>query len=59
MYLQAFISKAICKVILRHCRQAEFKLRVPHIFHHFSADKDLFIVWQTIKEIILVIATVH
>jgi hypothetical protein len=59
MYLQVVVCKVVRKIILRHGGKAYLELRKSHTFSHLPADIYVFVVWETIQEIIFVCAIEH
>jgi hypothetical protein len=59
LYLHTVVCEAIRKVILRHSGEASFEFRKSHTFGHLLADGYLFVVRETVQEIIFVRAIEH
>jgi hypothetical protein len=59
LYLQTIVSEAVCEVILRHSREANFELRKPYISSHLSANRYFLVVREAVQKVIFISAIIH
>jgi hypothetical protein len=59
LYLQTIVSEAVCEVILRHSREANFELRKSYVSCHLPTNRYFLIVWKAVQKVIFIGAIIN